>query len=173
MLSDCVTVIVPPARRTVSDTPPGMASAADSVGGSPIARTMYGAVSARAVEDDLARGIPVNAESTPIRTSLTWKASAPALRSSWIASSSTSGGTVPSGSAITMPDPGPVGGDGAGEDAQRVRLPFRLGQRLRRRGAAAAQPGQGGLQVGDLRGQFVLAMLQAVEQLHQVVGAGG
>ena len=48
MLTRCTAVVViePAARRTVSTTPPGMAMAAASVGGSPMASTVYGAASA-------------------------------------------------------------------------------------------------------------------------------
>ena len=65
-----------------------------------------------------------------------------------------------------------LGGDGPGEDAQRVSLSLRLRQRLGGGCAAAAQSAKGGLQVGDLGGEFVLAVLQRVQQCDQIPGTG-
>ncbi len=162
---------VPPARRTVSTTPPGMDIAADkrrtvADGQDDVRRARAGVPSTL-----IAPAAPVNADSMPIRTSLTWKASAPALRSSCMASSSTSGRDRPfSGSATVIRTPGPAA----------ATVPVRMPRASRpaaaprpaprrtshRRGAAG--PGCP-VKVADLGGEVVLPTLQPVQDLHQVV----
>jgi hypothetical protein len=132
-----------------------MPIAVASVGGSPIARIVYGTVTATP-----STAMPVSAavklESRPIRTPPTWIASAPAGAQLLDRVEQVLGGQPVVGVGDRQHDARALGGDGAGEDAERVGARARLLQGGARRVAGGRQPGAAGLQVGDLPAQPVL-----------------
>ena len=91
-----------------------MLTAAASVGGSPIATSVYGGANV-VPSTTIAPGVPPTQVSTPTRIGAApspaiWIASAPAARNSCTASSRTSGPTCRDGSVSRMLTPGPVAG---------------------------------------------------------------
>src|SRR6266498_3677702 len=105
----CCTICVSASRlRTVSTAPPGMFMAVARVGGSPMARIWYGAVSDLPSTTIGLVGVSwVNADDSPIRAGPTEIASAPAPRNSSIASSMSSAVTWWYGSVMVISIPGP------------------------------------------------------------------
>jgi hypothetical protein len=77
-----------------------------------------------------------------------------------------------SGSVMVSSRPGAAGRDRAGQHAEQLGAPARLGERGRPV-AAAAQLGAGLVEGGDLRAQPVVAVGQLVEDLDEVLLARG
>ena len=159
----------PPAARTVAATPPGMFSAVSSVFGSPIAMTMYGARSVRAVDDDRAAWLPVNAVDGRSPGTAELDRLGPGAAQLLDDVEQVLGRELAAGSVTVTCDAGAGGRQRAEQDAERRASCWACWRAAADRSPLSCSRRSVCLQVGDLLPQPVGARVLVVEDADQVV----